>query len=88
MPLSAVDPARYPELLAAKCDRVIALLAPFSPPAPQVFPSTAEGFRMRAEFRLWHDGDALEYVMFRRDDPATPVPVKHFPIACERIRQL
>lgn len=43
---------------------------------------------MRAEFRLWHDGDDLDYVMFRRGEPATPVPVKHFPIACERIQQL
>lgn len=88
MPLSAVEPTRYPELLAAKCARVSALLAPFSPPAPQVYPSATQGFRMRAEFRLWHDGDALDYVMFRRDDPATPVPIKQFPIACERIQQL
>ena len=88
MPLSAVDPARYEALLAAKCERVSALLAPFSPPPPQVYPSAAEGFRMRAEFRLWHDGDALDYVMFRRDDPATPVPIKQFPIGCERIQQL
>lgn len=88
MPLSAVDPGRYPELLAAKCERVTTLLAPFSPPEPQVCPSSPEGYRMRAEFRLWHDGDALDYVMFRRDDPATPVPIERFPIACERIQQL
>ena len=88
MPLSAVDPERYPALLAAKCERVSALLAPFAPPPPRVYPSAAEGFRMRAEFRVWHDGDALDYVMFRRDDPATPVPITHFPIGCERIQQL
>jgi tRNA (uracil-5-)-methyltransferase len=88
MPLSAVDPARYTELLTAKCERVNALLAPFSPPPPEIYPSAVEGFRMRAEFRLWHDADALDYVMFRREDPATPVPIKRFPIACDRIQQL
>ena len=88
MPLSAVDPSRYPQLLALKCERVCALLAPYSPPAPTVFPSAATGFRMRAEFRVWHDGDTLDYVMFRRDDPATPVLIDDFPIGCERIREL
>jgi tRNA (uracil-5-)-methyltransferase len=43
---------------------------------------------MRAEFRIWHAGDELDYVMFRRDDPATPVAIHDFPIACDRIRQL
>ncbi|MCB1701407.1 MAG: tRNA (uridine(54)-C5)-methyltransferase TrmA [Halioglobus sp.] len=88
MPLSAVEPSRYQELLAAKCARVTALLAPFSPPAPAVFPSAPTAFRMRAEFRVWHEGDALDYVMYRRDDPKTPVAIDHFPIAGERIQQL
>jgi len=88
MPLSRVDPANYDRLLADKCDRVTALLAPFSPPPPAVHPSEPTGFRMRAEFRMWHEGDALDYVMFRREDPATPVPIREFPIACDRIQQL
>ena len=88
MPLSAVNPARYDQLLAAKVVRVAALLAPYSPPAPVVYPSAPTGFRMRAEFRIWHEGDELDYVMFRRDAPATPVPIHDFPIGCDRIRQL
>ena len=88
MPLSAVDPARYQQLLAEKCARVTALLAPFEPPVANVYPSAPTGFRMRAEFRMWHEGDDLDYVMFRRNEPTVPVPVTHFPIACERIQQL
>jgi len=88
MPLSAVDPARYGELLSEKSARVIAMLAPYSPPAPSVYPSVPTGFRMRAEFRMWHEGDALDFVMFRRDDRTTPVPIDQFPIGCERIQQL
>lgn len=88
MPLSQVQPSRYEELLKQKCERVSALLAPFSPPAATVYPSQATGFRMRAEFRIWHEGDELNYVMFRRDDPSTPVAIDSFPIGCPRIQQL
>jgi len=88
MPLSAVDPANYTSLLEQKAERVQGLLAPFSPPAPEVIASVATGFRMRAEFRVWHDGDKLDYVMYRKGEPKTPVAIEHFPIACERIQTL
>jgi len=88
VPLSRVQPERYPALLEKKVDAVCQLLAPFSPPAPIVTASSPEGFRLRAEFRVWHDGDALDYVMFARDDPETPVPVTNFPIAARSIQAL
>ncbi len=88
MPLSNVDPAAYDQLLADKVQRTEGLLASYLPPPATVFPSPPSGFRMRAEFRVWHDGDELDYVMFRRDDPRTPVPIREFPIACEHIQAL
>ena len=72
MPLSAFDPKQYDRLFAEKCDRVNALLAPYSPPEPECFSSGECDYRMRAEFRLWHDGDKLDYVMYRVGDPKTP----------------
>ncbi len=88
MPLSAVDPANYDVLLKEKVQAVEKLLAPFGPPAASVFASQPTAYRMRAEFRVWHDGDALDYVMFRKGDPKTPVPITRFPIGCERIQSL
>ncbi len=88
MPLSHFQPARYPALLEDKVERVSALLAPFSPTAPRVFASRPEGFRMRAEFRVWHEEQDLNYVMFARDDPKTPVSITDFPIAADSIRAL
>jgi len=88
MPLSAVNPDQYQSLLAAKCARVSELLAPFKPPGAEVFPSAPTAYRMRAEFRIWHDGDRLDYVMFRPEDPKTPVPISEFPVACLAIQQL
>ena len=88
MPLSRVEPQRYTELLEQKTAAVSALLARFEPPAAHIYPSAPTGFRMRAEFRMWHEGDALDYVMFRPEEPKVPVPITDFPIACERIHQL
>lgn len=88
MPLSAVDPSRYDALFNEKCHRVKALLAPYSPPEPDVYVSDPTGYRMRAEFRIWHEGEQLDYVMYRRDAPKTPVAIHEFPIACARIQTL
>ena len=88
MPLSRVEPSRYTELLNEKAQRVKALLSPYSPPEPEIFVSPPIGFRMRAEFRIWHDGDNLDYVMFRPEDRKTPVAIVDFPIACAAIQSL
>lgn len=88
MPLSAVRPAHYAELLQQKVERVNGLLGDFSLPPADIYPSAPVAFRMRAEFRIWHEGDALDYVMFRQDEPRTPVAIHEFPIACETIQAL
>lgn len=81
-------PEQYQSLLDAKVDKVSDLLSPYQAPEPEVVPSPTGGFRMRAEFRVWHDGDALDYVMFRRGEPKTPIAVTQFPIACDAIQSL
>ena len=88
MPLSAVDPKNYTTLLQQKSEAVQRLLADYKPPAPDITASAASAFRMRAEFRMWHAGDDLNYVMYRKGEPKTPVTIEQFPIACERIQSL
>lgn len=88
MPLSHIEPARYDALLQEKVEKTRALLAPFDAPPPDVVSSAPTGYRLRAEFRMWHDGDALDYVMYRRDDPRTPVPINAFPPADPGIQVL
>lgn len=86
MPLSRVQPERYKQLLREKVQAVTPLFAPFDAPEPEIFNSAPTGFRQRAEFRIWHEGDDLDYAMFRRDDPKTPVKINEFPIADTRIQ--
>ncbi len=80
------DPTAYPAMLASKCDAVESLLSEFKPPRALRVASPTEAFRLRAEFRIWHEGDDLFYAMFDRADPKTPLRVEHFPIASPRIQ--
>ncbi len=88
MPLLRVQPACYQVLLDQKVCAVSNLLSAFKPPAPAVYPSAPTGFRLRAEFKMWHDGEDVNYVMFRPESPRTPIIVTEFPIADHHIQQL
>ena len=85
MPLSRFDPASYPALLAEKVTQFKRDFAPFAIPEPEVFPSAPEHYRLRAEFRVWHQGDDMYYAMFDPENPKQPVMVKDFPVAAESI---
>ena len=85
MPLPALDPARYDEQLAAKTARFAADFAPFAAQPPAVFASAPLHYRLRAEFRLWHHGGAVDYAMFDPDDPKRPVLMADYPAASASI---
>ncbi|OOF69848.1 tRNA (uridine(54)-C5)-methyltransferase TrmA [Rodentibacter caecimuris] len=78
---------QYAYLLTQKQEKLSALLQPFTPPRLEVFPSSTSHYRMRAEFRIWHEGEDFYHIMF---DPQTrkPYRVDHFPIASRLINQM
>lgn len=78
---------RYRQQLEAKTSHLTKLLAPFYEGLLDIFPSPPTHYRMRAEFRVWHDGDELDYIVF---DQATKekIKIKDFPAASEAINQL
>ena len=82
------DPATYAAQLDAKTQRLIELLAPFAAPAPEVFDSPREHYRLRAEFRLWREGEDRHYAMFEAGDKHAPILLDDFPIASARINAL
>ena len=47
--------SQYTELLQKKIEKLTALLQPFNAPEIAVFDSPTSHYRMRAEFRIWHD---------------------------------
>jgi len=86
MPLSNINADQYQLLLAEKAARVEALYQPLAAPTAEVFASQELGYRMRAEFRIWHKGDDLFYAMFKPGDPKTPYRIDSFPIASQAIQ--
>jgi tRNA (uracil-5-)-methyltransferase len=83
----AWDPARYPEQLTAKQQQLQDLFAEFSPPTLELFASAPEHYRMRAEFRIWHEADDLYYAMFNQQSKER-YRVDQFPAASLLINQL
>lgn len=88
MPLSHFQPEHYASQLQAKHERLLEALAPFGICEAAVYASEPRHYRMRAEFRIWHDGDRCDYVMYRRDEPSQPVVIHEFPIASKTITDL
>ncbi|TNF32838.1 MAG: tRNA (uridine(54)-C5)-methyltransferase TrmA [Gammaproteobacteria bacterium] len=88
MPLSHFQPTQYAAQLAGKQARLLEALRPYGIGQLATFASAPSHYRMRAEFRIWHEGDRCDYVMYKADTPRQPVPIHTFPIACERIEQL
>lgn len=92
MSLPVVDPDRYQIQLSEKRRRIERQFEVFQPPALEVFASKASHYRMRCEFRIWHEGDDLFHAMFETD-PAEPqkkrvVRMDQYPVAAERINAL
>lgn len=64
MNLAAMDPTTYDAQLSAKRIKLEQAFAEFETPSVEVFASQPAHYRMRAEFRVWHEGDDLYYYMF------------------------
>ncbi|MDR0701146.1 MAG: tRNA (uridine(54)-C5)-methyltransferase TrmA [Azoarcus sp.] len=88
MPLSRIDPARHAALFAAKAERFRREFAAFGLPELQLFASAPLGYRLRAEFRMWHTGPCIDYAMFDSADSRRAILIQDFPPAADAIRAL
>lgn len=87
MSLAVVKPELYEQQLEEKAQWVREQFVDFKKPALALFRSTPSHYRMRAEFRVWHEQDRSYYRMF---DPETKAPfeVTEFPAGSETIDNL
>ena len=88
MSITDISTANYPEQLEKKKTRLAELLAPFSSIPIDVYPSQPSHYRMRAEFRLWHEKDTVSYAMHNPAEPNKPLLIEQFPVANTHINQL
>lgn len=86
--LCQVFPEQYDAQLAEKVTRLNDLLPTSVKSLPQsVFASSPQHYRARAEFRIWHDGDESDYIMFNQETKEK-VKIKECPMAIESIADL
>lgn len=88
MALPQVDPTQYEAQLAAKQQRMEQLFARFNPPKMELYRSPTEHYRMRAEFRVWHEGDDLDYVMFEPGSKHDKYKLTDCPMVDRRIADM
>jgi tRNA (uracil-5-)-methyltransferase len=85
MPLPRIDPADYAAQLATKVAQFTGDFAHLALPEPLVHCSAPQHYRLRAEFRMWHQGDRVDYAMFDPAEPTQPIVIERFPTAVESI---
>lgn len=80
-------PEGYQIQLEEKSQRLIDMMAPYSAPELEVFTSPEKHYRMRAEFRVWHEGEDMYYIMFNQET-REKYRVDQFPAASRLINDL
>ncbi|GAA0359277.1 tRNA (uridine(54)-C5)-methyltransferase TrmA [Bowmanella denitrificans] len=82
-----IDSNQYEAQLADKASELQALLSDFAMPELTLYPSAPLHYRMRAEFRVWHEGEDLYHIMFD-SQTKEKYRVDHFPPASLLINQV
>ncbi|OTQ61620.1 tRNA (uridine(54)-C5)-methyltransferase TrmA [Gilliamella apis] len=77
---------KYNQQLQNKITNLKILLSDFSLPDLQVFSSPISHYRMRAEFRIWHNGEELYHIMYDKKTKKR-VRIDSFPIASQLINR-
>ncbi|OUR60770.1 tRNA (uridine(54)-C5)-methyltransferase TrmA [Colwellia sp. 39_35_sub15_T18] len=83
---SHIHPDNYAQQLSIKQNDMTELFSCFAMPEAEVFPSAKLNYRLRAEFRVWHQGDDLYYIMFN-SATKEKFRVDDFPVASKLINR-
>lgn len=96
MAYTPIEPERYEQLLEQKCQNLKAEFGEFAVADYEVFPSSPSHYRLRAEFRVWHEGEDLYHIMFNPQDkskiridnwlPAGPTIYALMPLLIEKLK--
>lgn len=82
------DPASYQTLFENKCRFIRDTFSLFNLTDIDFYPSPAQNFRMRAEFKIWHDDDVVSYAMYYPGEYKKSYIIEAFPIGSQKISAL
>lgn len=88
MAIPQVEPDKYDAQLAEKKAWVEAEFSGFELPDIELFASPKTHYRLRAEFRTWHDEDDLDYVMFEPGNKYQHTKLTECPMVSETIHNM
>jgi tRNA (uracil-5-)-methyltransferase len=83
---SHIHPDNYQAQLNEKKQQMAELFADFNLPEAKVYTSEPVNYRLRAEFRVWHDGDDFYFIMFDQQTKQK-FRIDEFPVASQLINQ-
>lgn len=86
--MNSTDPANYPQQLHDKIVNLETLLQELTIPDVMVFTSQPLHFRMRAEFKIWHQDDTVQFAMYRPGQRSQPYVIDEFLIGSPRLCEL
>ncbi len=87
MSLAEVNPALYEQQLHLKTEELKNSFTEYDIPELEIFRSAPDHYRMRAEFRVWHEDDRSYYRMYD-SETKQPFEVKEFPAGSKTITRL
>jgi len=88
MAINQVFPEQYQQQLDDKAERIRLQFAPFSSAPLNVYASPASHYRMRAEFKIWHEDNTAHYAMYEPGEYKRPFTITDFPVGSNLINQL
>ncbi|GMG88308.1 tRNA (uridine(54)-C5)-methyltransferase TrmA [Biformimicrobium ophioploci] len=88
MGIHHVETHTYEDQLSDKVAELKTAYAPFTDLQPEVFRSPPSHYRLRAEFKVWHEGDKAHYAMYRQGEYKQAVFVDSFTVGSQLINHL
>jgi len=88
MRIDQVDPQHYEQQLTDKIARITEQFSNLDMPTIEAFDSPKSHYRMRAEFKIWHEGDRCDYAMYQPGEYKKPFIIEQFPVGSELINRL
>ena len=85
--MNHIDTNQYQQQLDNKITWLQQEFAHLELPEIAVYESEPSHFRMRAEFRIWHEGEQSFYAM-HKPGGSRPIPIDGFPIGSQKINEL
>lgn len=88
MSIHAVYPDQYIHQLDDKIAQLKSLFTRFTAPEVEVFQSATSHYRMRAEFKIWHQDEQAYFAMFTPGTAKKPFVIDSFPVGSQLINDL